>query len=135
MKRRDFIALLRGAAAWPLAARAQQPAMSVVGYLNLGLAGARRDDAVAFQRGLNELGFVDGRNVLIEYRWANDQYERLPDFGSRPHPAPGHRDRRTERDSHDAGGESSDDDNSNRLQHVPRPSQDGISGEPQSARR
>jgi putative tryptophan/tyrosine transport system substrate-binding protein len=56
--------------------------MPVVGYLNLGLAGARRDDVVAFQRGLNELGFVEGRNVLIEYRWANDQYERLPDLAA-----------------------------------------------------
>jgi putative tryptophan/tyrosine transport system substrate-binding protein len=82
MERREFITLLGGAAAWPIAARAQQPVMPVVGYLNLGLAGARRDDVVAFQRGLNELGFVEGRNVLIEYRWANDQYERLPDLAA-----------------------------------------------------
>jgi putative tryptophan/tyrosine transport system substrate-binding protein len=82
MKRREFISLLGGAAAWPLAVRAQQPAMPVIGYLNLGLAAARRDDVVAFQRGLNELAFVEGRNVLIEYRWANDQYERLSELAA-----------------------------------------------------
>jgi putative tryptophan/tyrosine transport system substrate-binding protein len=83
IRRREFVVTLGSAAAvWPLAARAQQSPMPVVGYLNLGLAEARRDDVVAFQRGLNELGFVEGRNVLIEYRWASNQYERLPDLVS-----------------------------------------------------
>jgi putative ABC transport system substrate-binding protein len=74
--------MLGSTAAWPPAARAQQATMPVIGYLNLGLVGARRDDVTAFQRGLNELGFAEGRNVLIEYRWADDQYERLPDLAA-----------------------------------------------------
>jgi putative ABC transport system substrate-binding protein len=82
IRRREIITLLSSAAAWPLAARAQQPTMPVVGYLNLGMVGVRRDDVVAFKRGLNELGFVEGQNVLIEYRWADDQYERLPDLAA-----------------------------------------------------
>jgi putative ABC transport system substrate-binding protein len=81
MRRREFISLLGGAAAtWPLAARAQQPAMSVIGYLHLGSVGSRRDQVTSFQRGLNELGFVEGRNVTIEYRWAEDQNVHLPEL-------------------------------------------------------
>jgi putative ABC transport system substrate-binding protein len=81
MKRRDFITLLGGAAAWPLAARAQQKTVPVLGYLSP--AGAPTDPnfspfIAAFHRGLSETGYVEGRNLTIEYRFAEDHYDRLP---------------------------------------------------------
>ena len=79
MRRRDFITLLAGAAAtWPLAARAQQPAMQLVGFLSSLGRNDRPDLTDGFRRGLSEAGYVEGRNVTIEYRFAENQYDRLP---------------------------------------------------------
>jgi putative tryptophan/tyrosine transport system substrate-binding protein len=77
MRRREFIAGLSSVAVWPLAARAQQPATPVVGFLDLREPSADAKDVVEFRQGLAAAGFVEGRTVAIEYRWANDQSERL----------------------------------------------------------
>src|SRR5215471_9694833 len=78
MRRREFITLLGGATAWPVAASAQQSAMPVVGFLHPASIHAIGDQLRAFHQGLKEVGFIDGENVAVEYRWAENRTDRLP---------------------------------------------------------
>src|SRR6516225_9139234 len=82
MKRREFITLLGGTVAWPLAARAQQPATPVVGYLDAGAPETSARFVAAFRKGLSETGYAEGRNVAIEYRWGYNNYDRVSELAS-----------------------------------------------------
>jgi putative ABC transport system substrate-binding protein len=78
MRRREFVTLLGSAMAWPLAARPQQPAMPMIGFLHSSSPGGFSQEIAGLARGLAEVGYVEGRNLAIEFRWAGDQYDRLP---------------------------------------------------------
>jgi putative ABC transport system substrate-binding protein len=78
LRRREFLGVLFGGAAWPLVVRAQQPAMPVIGFLNTQSPGPWGNFVEAFRQGLRESGLVEGRNIAIEFRWAENRYERLP---------------------------------------------------------
>ena len=82
IRRRDLVTLLGGAAAWPFPASAQQTGMPMIGFLNLGWPEASADQLRAFRRGLLESGYVEGESVAIEYRWAENQIDRLPDLAA-----------------------------------------------------
>ena len=82
MRRREVITFLCGAAVWPLAARAEQPAIPVIGYLYVGSRESSTSLLAAFRRGLSEIGYIEGQNVAIEYRWANNELQRLPELAT-----------------------------------------------------
>jgi ABC-type uncharacterized transport system substrate-binding protein len=82
LRRRDFITLLGGAVAWPIAARAQQAPMATVGILQAGPPGSLADFAPPFRKGLSEMGYVEGRNLTLEYRYAQNELERVPELAA-----------------------------------------------------
>jgi ABC transporter substrate binding protein len=124
-RRRDFITLLGGAGAWPLAARAQQTAMPVVGFLHFGSPGPFAYQVAAFDQGLRETGYAEAQNLAIEYRWAEGQYHQLPALATDLHQPQGRGDRR-DRTSMRKGGKTGDRDHSNTFTTGSDPVRDGL---------
>jgi putative ABC transport system substrate-binding protein len=112
MRRREFIAGLGSAAAWPLAAGAQQPPAPVIGWLSPQSADDDYKNVISFLQGLRETGYVEGQNVAVEYRYAENQYDRLPALAAVTPPRSGNR---IQRHPRNAGGEGSDHDHTDPL--------------------
>jgi hypothetical protein len=135
MRRREFITLLGGAAAaWPLAVRAQQPAMPLVGFLGSGSPESDAFRVAAIWQGLNESGYVEGRNIAFEYRWAEDHNERLPALAAELVRQRG-RCHRLNWQYFSYGGQADNRNHPDHLRHWRRSDQVGPRGQPQPARR